>query len=175
VSSPTGATDPSRNAPIDPSASPAGLSESEYLKRQADAASAAISRAFAELKTDLGRGADPRMWVKSHPWITLASAAVAGFAAASSAIPSKEQVALKKLEAIERAIHRAHHPNEAAENGNGNGTGKPATTGVLPMLLKEVLSIIKPVLLSILTAKMAPPEPFEPAPPMADSQDKMPA
>src|SRR5947208_2034202 len=81
------------------------LSESEYLEKQARDAQAAMSRVLQDLKTRLGQGVDPKAWAREHPWIAVGAAAVAGFAATAALVPSKEEQTLKKLAAIERALH----------------------------------------------------------------------
>ena len=139
----------------------APLTEAQYLAEQSAAARAAISAALADLKADVVRVADPRRLLHTHPWITLASAAVAGFAAAATAIPSKEQQALRRLEAIQRAMHaREVHP----KNGNGNGGGDPgaANPGIGAFLIKEAIGFVKPILLTVLSAQMNPQGPAAP-------------
>ena len=149
----------------DSNAAPVG--ESEYLERQAAAARESISSAFAGLKADLAQGVDPRTWVKSHPWMILASAAVAGFGAAAATIPSKEQHALRKLKALERVLHPE---KPAGESHNGHSTEhKPESPGILTLLLMELMSVLKPVLLALLNARINPP-PEAPAPQGATSQ-----
>ena len=149
------------------------LSESEYLKQQAEAARTAIAGAFEDLKSDLGRGVDPREWMKTHPWMTLASAAVAGFAAAATVIPSKEEQALKKLQAIERAIHKS--PDTA---GNGHSSGesdhKKEPSGIMALVFRELIGAVKPALIAVLSAKMNPQDPPSTAqadPPGPSGQD----
>ncbi len=130
------------------------LSESKYLERQASEAQEAMARAWGELKRDLAKGADPRVWMQSHPWITLASAAVAGFTAAAVVVPSKEEQALRKLEKIERALHTAHHP-ESHANGNGS---KKKSGGFLGMIIHELLGVLKPLLVTLVSAHANPQE-----------------
>ena len=137
-------------------------SESEYLEQQASAAKAAISGAFADLKTDLAKGVDPRVWIKSHPWITMASAAVAGFAAAATVVPSKEEQALRRLEAIEEAIHGKKHAGQAGSNGNGSDeTARSGHGGLIGMILHELLAVIKPAIVTLISSHFASKEPTE--------------
>jgi len=60
---------------------------------------------FQDIKAKLGQGVDPKAWAREHPWVTIGAAAVAGFAATAALVPSKEEQALKKLAAIERALN----------------------------------------------------------------------
>src|SRR5689334_5167516 len=81
--------------PADPSSK--AQTESEFLKRQSNDARAAISRAMRDVQHEIAQSADPRAWMKVHPWATLGVAAVAGFAAAAVAIPNEEQQALRRI------------------------------------------------------------------------------
>ncbi|HEX5244166.1 MAG TPA: hypothetical protein VFW23_12960 [Tepidisphaeraceae bacterium] len=135
------------------------MSDSKYLQDQAEAAKDAMGRAWSEFMTGMGKSADPRQWAKAHPWITMASATVAGFAAASTLVPSKEEQALKKLAAIERALHIDGRP-KAETNGNGS---KEQKEGFLTRLMKEAFAAAGPVLANIVSAQMKPPPPQQPS------------
>ncbi|HSU65339.1 MAG TPA: hypothetical protein VLJ39_00580 [Tepidisphaeraceae bacterium] len=113
-----------------------------------------MTKAWDQLKVRLGQGAAPTAWAKEYPWITVGAAAVAGFVAASALIPSKEEQALKKLAAIERALNP--HPAQAAP-ANGDGNGKKESKGVLGTILTEAIHLARPMLMSLLTAGMMPP------------------
>jgi hypothetical protein len=128
------------------------LTEAEFLEQQSAAARKAITDAFDDLKVDLAKGTDPRVWMKSHPWITLASAAVAGFAAAAAVVPSKEQEALSKLQRIERALNPGRH---AQENGNGSGDGAKTHRNLISMLLHEAFGVIKPAIISLIASQFS--------------------
>src|SRR5215469_9916187 len=93
----TSGTKPSGPSAPPPHAPAAKLSESQFLAQQAEMARQAMTRSLSEIKTRLGQGADPRAWAKEFPWITVGAPAVAGFVAASTLIPSKDQQALKRL------------------------------------------------------------------------------
>lgn len=90
----------------------------------------------------------PVEWAKEYPWITVGAAAVAGFVATAALLPSKEEQALKKLAAIERALNPA--PPREEEHSNGNS--KKGGAGVMGTILHEVLNIAKPMLLSMMSA-----------------------
>jgi hypothetical protein len=125
-------------------------SEADFLKRQADDAQAAIKRALEDLKSSLAKGVDVRLWAKEHPLATAAVAAVAGFAAAGAAIPSKRQQELKRWIAIERAAK--------AVDGHSNGDAKPAARAqpsFLATLGKEALTILRPALIAMATSAVA--------------------
>jgi len=103
--------------------------------------------------------------MKTHPWMTLASAAVAGFAAAAATIPSKEEQALKKLAAIEKAIHG--HRVEPANGHEADGPSKKEPGGFMALVLREVIGAVKPAAIALLTAHLSPQAP--PPSPQADS------
>src|SRR5579864_8012996 len=96
----TSATKQSEPSAPSPDTPPAELSESEYLAQQAHNAQLAMSKAWQDIKLRLGQGVDPRAWAHEHPWMALGAAAVAGFVATATIVPSREQQALKKLAAI---------------------------------------------------------------------------
>ncbi|HWE92798.1 MAG TPA: hypothetical protein VG269_02385 [Tepidisphaeraceae bacterium] len=155
----TSSSAPGTNEPGDappPDKPSTTLSEAEYLAQQAASAQAAMTDALKEMGKDFARTADPRLWAKTHPWATLASAAVAGFAAAAAVVPSKEQQALNKLAAIERALY-AHNGSKAAaqdgkEDGHDEGKNKG---GFVAVLLREVFGALRPALMSLISAGMA--------------------
>jgi hypothetical protein len=129
-----------------PDTPPAQLTESQYLAQQADQAKAAMAAALARIKSKLAQGVAPQEWARQYPWITVAAAAAAGFVAATSLIPSKEEQALKKLAAIERAVN----PKLNAEHTNGKE--KKENPGLINTLLKEALAIARPALVSMISA-----------------------
>lgn len=136
----------------------AGLSESEFLQRQAAEATAAISQVFGEFSKSLRDGVDPKGWTKEHPWAMVAGATVAGFAAAAMFVPSKEDQALRRLAAMERALmpkpaskSAPHDGNDGSEDGGAKDYSK-GRSGFMGAIGRQVLEAIKPALLSALTA-----------------------
>ena len=109
------------------------------------------------MKGDLAQGIDPRPWMKNYPWATLGVSAVAGFAAAAMLIPSKEEQALKKLAAIERALNPPPPRREPEEDMSVDGKQgakdyKSGRAGLLTSLMGEVIGAVKPALISLLTS-----------------------
>jgi hypothetical protein len=161
----SGAT--SGTKPPDPDTPPEKLSEAEYLAQQAETAKQALAHAWQEVKVRLGQGVAPAEWAKQYPWITVGAAAVAGFVATAALVPSKEEQALKKLAAIERALNPApSREDERSSTGNGRKEG----SGLVGTLLHEVLNIAKPVLLSMMTAGIGGAAAAPQQPPMNDPQ-----
>ncbi|HEY2588322.1 MAG TPA: hypothetical protein VGI81_21460 [Tepidisphaeraceae bacterium] len=140
----------SETKPPAPHTPPEKLSEQEFLAQQAESAKLAMGKAWQEMKTRLGQGVAPQVWAKEYPWITVGAAAVAGFVAAATLIPSKEEQALKKLAAIERALN----PPPRRED-HLNGDGKKEGGGFLGSMLREAIRVAQPVLMSMLTGGMA--------------------
>lgn len=164
-------------------------SEAEFLQRQAEEAAKAISAVFGEFSKNLRDGVDPKAWTKEHPWAMVAGAAVAGFAAAAAFVPSKEDQALRRLIAMERALMPkppkaaaaaadGHH--DAGEDGGAKDFSK-GRTGFMGAVARQLLETIKPALMSALTAgitaKAAVPDPEyqPPQPPPSDPYARGPA
>jgi hypothetical protein len=165
----SGAT--SETKPPSPDAPPEKLSEAEYLAQQAETARLALMHAWQQVKVRLGQGVAPVEWAKEYPWITVGAAAVAGFVATAALVPSKEEQALKKLAAIERALNPA--PPHAPEHSNGDSQ-KPAS-GLMSTILHEVMNVAKPVLLSMMSASMGgAAQPPSPDPQQNDGDQGMP-
>jgi hypothetical protein len=151
---PQNAPNEDRPQPLHPEAS-----EADFLTLQQEHAKAAIGRAVSELKNALAQGADPRQLMKQYPWVTLGASAVAGFIATSMLVPSKEEQALKKLAAIEKALNpppprRTEPPEEVASVDGKRGAGdyKSGRSGMLTAIMGEVVGAIKPMLISLLTS-----------------------
>jgi len=113
----------------------------------------------SELKNALAQGADPRHLMKQYPWMTLGASAVAGFLATSMLVPSKEEQALKRLAAIEKALNppsprRSEPPEDvgSVDGKRGAQDYKSGRSGMLTAILGEVVGAIKPALISLLTS-----------------------
>lgn len=131
------------------------MTEAEYLRKQADDAKAAIGAALSDARAAMAEGIDPREWTRRFPLVAVGSAVAAGFVAAVLAVPSREQQELKKLEKIRRAMH----PESTSSDGQQAKKQKvevetPAESSWWGKLLHEAVTLIRPVLLSALTAGM---------------------
>ena len=142
--------------PPPPDKPPEELNEADYLAQQASNAQLALSQALGQVSQRLREGVDPKLWAKEYPWITVGAAAVAGFLTAYTFVPSKEEQALKKLARIERALHPPPPPPRREEHGNGD-SGKESHGGMLSTILHEALAVVRPALVSLLTANLANP------------------
>jgi hypothetical protein len=139
-------------------ANPSELTEAQFLQQQAELAKQAIANTWKHVTSELGQGINPAGWTREHPWAVLGAAAVAGFVAATQLVPSKEEQALKKLAALERALHASARPAATGPTDGENGRAsdkEPARHGILYGLLNEALKAIQPALISMITAKVA--------------------
>jgi hypothetical protein len=114
-----------------------------------------MAKAWADFTGGMGKSADPRKWAQAHPWISVASATVAGFAAATVVVPSKEEQALKKLAAIERALRGSR---EDRERPNGDGHERESKDsrggGFLSRIIQEAFGALRPLLMSIISSHL---------------------
>jgi hypothetical protein len=151
---PQNAPNEDRPQPLHPEAS-----EADFLTLQQEHAKAAIGRAVSELKDALAQGANPAHLMKQYPWMTLGASAVAGFVAASMLVPSKEEQALKRLAAIEKALNpppprRSEPPEDvgSVDGKRGAQDYKSGRSGMLTAIMGEAIGAIKPMLISLLTS-----------------------
>ena len=147
--------DPKRLIPRDPKS----LSESEFLTQQAEQAKAAIAKVISDVKAGLGQGVDVKEWTRRYPWIAVGGAAVAGVVAATMAVPSKDEQALKRLARIERALTPPEPVAMPMPNGSGDSGDHAAAAyrsgaggGFLAGIASQIIAAIKPAVLSALTA-----------------------
>jgi len=131
----------------------APLSESEFLRLEADKAKASIGVSLDRAKVALSHGLDPTVPLRRHPLITLVAATAAGFIATVVAVPSKHERALRELERLNRAMHPQPAPSTNGAKPS-NGPSEDAKIGLLAYLLKEVLSFARPILVSQITARL---------------------
>ena len=150
---PQAAPNEDRPQPLHPDSS-----EADYLTLQQEYAKKAIARTMSEIKDALARGVDPGAWMKQYPWATLGASAVAGFVATSMLVPSREQQALKKLAAIEKALNppppRRHEPDDVGpvDGKRGAQDYKSGRSGMMTAIMGEVIGAIKPAVISLLSA-----------------------
>lgn len=104
------------------------MGESEYIQQQTDDARAAIRTTIDELESDVGRAINPRVWVRAHPWMTLAAAAAAGFVASQLFTREEEP----------QTEHPAPHPQETSHSQTENGHPARRWSRLIPILTKTV-------------------------------------
>lgn len=129
-------------------AKPTDIAESDFLQRQMNEAAAALSDAWKKAQANLVHGVHPTTLTREHPWIALGSAAVAGFVAAATVVPSKEDQAIKRLAKLERALGR----EPVAANGHAaTARSEPAK----PTWMQEIFKTLRPALMSALSAAIS--------------------
>jgi hypothetical protein len=147
--------------------------ESEFLAQEAERAKAAMAQAWSDAKDKAIEGLDPRVWTGNHPWYALTGAALAGFVAAYSLTPTKEQQILRKIAQINRAIAGVDPDADvdavpASETATVAGQRVKVTEassadadhagrkpGILGMLGRELVKAIGPSIMSSITAAVA--------------------
>jgi hypothetical protein len=129
------------------------LSEADFLAQQADEARRAIAHALHDAKAALGEGMDPKEWTRRYPLVAVGSAIAAGFVTALLTIPSKEQQELRRMERLHRAMNPP--PPAPAKPATGEPTKAEPPRSIWMIILREAIQMIRPVLMSALTAGLA--------------------
>ena len=127
-----------------------------YLAMQLAAREEVATRTLDELKHDLMGAADPRAWMQVHPWMTLASSAVAGFVATAAVVPSKEQQALNRLRKLEESLERAEHPERFPDEKSA-AKAKAGGGGIRGLVYRVIQPMIVSTLTGFLSGKAAAP------------------
>ena len=148
----SGATSSSAPAKAEPKADStskkSGLTEAQFLARQAEEARLAMGKTWTDLKHSITNNADVRQWTQQYPWIATAAAVAAGVAAGYTLTPRS------KDEALEMWEHLKEHftPAETA-NGDGDTAKHTATasqnSSVLGSILREAMKVAAPILASL--------------------------
>jgi hypothetical protein len=130
----------------------ADLSEAQFLQKQQELAKQAIERTWAQITSGLKEGADPIEWARQYPWAAVGVAAVAGFAATTTLVPSKRQQALRQLAELQRAVNPSL-ADVVAEASSDKGHAEKK--GWLATILVDAMKTLQPVLVSAITAKVS--------------------
>jgi hypothetical protein len=97
------------------------LTEAEFLAHEAELAKSAISTAFNDLKANLARAADVKLWAHHYPWLTMGVAAASGFTLAgvvksgSSTAPDTQSDEESHREWLIREAAKAPYNSAAGE------------------------------------------------------------
>ena len=125
-----------------------------FLREQADEARRALAKGFEDLKATVAAKVNPRHLPRKFPFVTVGAVAVAGFAAALLAIPSKEQQELKRLERIRRAMYPEPKPPKADKAAVDKAKAQGDKTPLWVTLVKEGVQAARPLLVALVTASM---------------------
>ena len=116
------------------------------------------------------RGLNPLLWGREHPWLTIAASTVGGFAAAAALIPSKEEQTLARLRRLREAMEPSEKPSQDDKHSK---TAKAAEGAIGGLLLRQVIGLIRPVIVSLLrgatSAQKAQADPLTPTPRSANA------
>lgn len=148
----TSATAPHAN-PHSPS------TEAEYIARQTAEARAAISNTINAISGDMKDTVDVRLWTRQYPWLAVGAAVCAGFAAACAVVPSKEEEEKLTLEALAKRLKPKFKPEPLqtpdgtdGDNAQAYATGRRSFWTSIAL---ELISVVRPLLMSALTAGLA--------------------
>lgn len=119
------------------------LSESEYLKKQADEAQRAILHTLESIKSDLLQGADIRPLARKHPLMTVGAAAGVGFLAGWLVWPSGS----KKPAHSQKIAEEEVPPSAAPRSGKDRSRRSPGA-----WFMRQLVRQLRPLMLSVLTA-----------------------
>src|SRR5438128_1042306 len=109
-------------SPKPPPKAKSDLGEAEFLAKQAEDATAAMTAVVHGIADSLKDAANPAAWTRQHPWPSLGAAAVLGFVAASAVTPSKGQTWKERFETLFPDVPAAD-AQAAASVGNYSGGG----------------------------------------------------
>jgi hypothetical protein len=145
--------------------------EAQYLAQQARDAADAITGTRREAVAYLSQAANPKIWVRAHPLISLGSGLIAGFAVgAARPIPwIGEQIRHLRAE-FESLLHAAkgehpaeeEHPSREADPKRETMAGRArvaaetaGVTGLVLSIVKELLVLARPILSGIVASQFA--------------------
>src|SRR5688572_1925296 len=109
-------------SPKPPAKAKSDLGEAEFLAKQAEDATAAMTAVVHGIADSLKDAANPAGWTRQHPWPSLGAAAVLGFVAASAITPSKGQTWKERFESLFPDVPAPADP-QAAAAAMGNYSG----------------------------------------------------
>ena len=119
----------------------ARLTDEQLLRREADWARTAMSRATEKIKQATLQAADPTVWVEAHPWMSVGAAAAVGFAAAKAVrTPREERVIAEYLRATRRGETSGVTPAEPAPRVRGRSATLFSLLQTAAMQIPAILS-----------------------------------
>jgi hypothetical protein len=133
-----------------------------FLREQAEEARRAVLNGLDQLKAAVAGTMDPRNLPRRFPFVTVGAVALAAFATAVVAIPSREQQELKRLERIRRAMYpepevakdASKDAKAAAEQAKAAANGEAAKPPLWVTLLREGVQAARPLLVALVTASL---------------------
>ena len=123
------------------------LTEAEFLEHEADLAKTAISNALAELKGNLAKAGDLKLWAHHYPWVTLGVAAATGFTLATVAAKGGEDPAQAENEEASRQ-RMVREAAKAPYNSTATGTKPKLGDSLLSSLFSLARTALEASLVS---------------------------
>jgi hypothetical protein len=126
---------------------PEQLSEAEYLDQEIHLARRAMAQAQAQLKGDVRRLADPRIWVRSYPVASTLVACVAGVLLARGArrkVREREEVGGEVLEADKKASTRTSSFLQDLAASLRKSLVRVLTSGLVSQAMSVLQSYVSP-------------------------------
>lgn len=121
----------------------ARMTDEKLLRREADWARAAMSRATEKIKRGAMHAADPTAWAETHPWMSVGTAAAAGFAAAKViCTPREERVIAKYLRAVRRGEADASASGAAVKGAEKRSGWMPGLLSLLQTAAMQIPAIL---------------------------------
>jgi len=133
------------------SATESKVSESDFLRQEAENAKLRMGAALNQAKEAMVGKVDPHKLTRKHPILSILTAVIGGFVAALLAIPSREEQELRRLERLHRATHPAPPPSQTS-NGKSENPAPAEKRSIGAVIVHEIIGMIKPILLATITA-----------------------
>lgn len=131
------------------------VTEECLLRAEVEDARAAVQRALLGMRDSLIATGDPKVWARTHPWISVGIAAAAGFAAASAIVPAPGQRTADKWAGV---MHRLAPDRQGGASGMPNSPSEASapssTTSIWTSVIDALFELTK-VAITNLLASMA--------------------
>lgn len=144
-----------------PSSKAKRLSETEFLKHEAESARRAIDATIEQMRETLKDAGDVRAWTKQFPWTAVGLATAAGFLAAAALVPKRRKSDDEDPALLQRILtdeHIAERIKELAEQQPTRRAGSGVVQTVGMSLLRTFGPAIQTAITSALTAKAVAPD-----------------
>ena len=147
ATSDTGRKSPEKTTESAPKKS--GLTEAQYLAKQAEDAKIALAKTFADLKQSITHTGDVRLWTKQYPWIATATAVAAGVAAGYTLTPRNRDEAMEMWEQLKQNFTpaAAASPDDSAKEVKDTAP----QSSVFGSILREALKVAAPLITTLIS------------------------
>lgn len=125
-----------------------GLSESEFLAREAEDAKRAVRHTLDDLKHSLATTADVRQWTKKYPWIAAGTAIAAGVAAGYVLTPRDRDEAREMWEKLKEKLTAA----QAEVPAEAQVAATKQQSSLLGTILREAIKLAGPIIAGVVAS-----------------------